>query len=204
MMKEACVKQLGGQLGRYMKIDSRYPGYLRTRVDFPLSKPLVPKLTIKIRGKGNMEILEKYENVPHFCFTCGRICHAATNCEEGNSVDQGINFAKELKAPPPRRTREISVPQGLSKASKSLFTTGLHQVPSLTRGHGGVPGGGASKGNMAYLGRPNQKIDQFPHTAQNQGLQHFISGLADGVKEMTVEGIVAKEIKHNNEQREGK
>jgi hypothetical protein len=117
MMKESCAKQLGGQLGKYIKMDSRYPVYLRIRVEFPLSKPMVPKLIVKIRGKGNMEIMVKYENVPHFCFTCGRIGHAAASCEEGDPVDQGIIFTEDLRESPPRRTREISISQGLTQGS---------------------------------------------------------------------------------------
>jgi hypothetical protein len=35
MMKECFAKQLGGQLGKYIKMDSRYPGYLWVRVDYP-------------------------------------------------------------------------------------------------------------------------------------------------------------------------
>jgi hypothetical protein len=28
VMMESCAKQLGGQVGKYIKMDSRYPGYL--------------------------------------------------------------------------------------------------------------------------------------------------------------------------------
>jgi hypothetical protein len=35
MMKESCAKVLGNQLGKYVSMDAKYPGYLRVRVDFP-------------------------------------------------------------------------------------------------------------------------------------------------------------------------
>jgi hypothetical protein len=71
MMKESFAKQLGGQLGKYLKANTQYPGYMRVRVNYPLEKALVPSLTVKIKGRGAMKISVKYENVPHFCFTCG-------------------------------------------------------------------------------------------------------------------------------------
>jgi hypothetical protein len=37
---------------------------------------------------------QRYENVPHFCFTCGRVGHAAANCEEGKLEDHGIKFGE--------------------------------------------------------------------------------------------------------------
>jgi hypothetical protein len=40
MMKEGVAKVLGGQLGRFIKMDNRFPGYLRVRVEYPLEKPL--------------------------------------------------------------------------------------------------------------------------------------------------------------------
>jgi hypothetical protein len=40
-------------------------------------------LKVKIKGRGIMNIMLTYENVSHFCFTCGRMGHVAPNCEEG-------------------------------------------------------------------------------------------------------------------------
>jgi hypothetical protein len=66
-------------------VDTRYPSYLCVRVEFPLDKPLVPNMKVKIKGKRVMVINLRYENVPHFCFTWGRMGHAVVNCEvEGN------------------------------------------------------------------------------------------------------------------------
>jgi hypothetical protein len=77
MMKEAIARQLGGQVGNFIEMDVRYLGYMSVRVDFPLSKALVPRLKSKIKGNGITATDVRYENVPHFCFTCGRLGHAA-------------------------------------------------------------------------------------------------------------------------------
>jgi hypothetical protein len=56
-----------------------------------------------------MPITLMYENVPHLCFSCGCIGHAAMNYEEASSEEQGIRYGEELRASPPRRVKAISV-----------------------------------------------------------------------------------------------
>jgi hypothetical protein len=64
MMKEDVATQLGSPLGRYIKMDTRYPGYMCVRVDFPLVNPLMPSIiTLRIKARCAMEIKLKYENV---------------------------------------------------------------------------------------------------------------------------------------------
>jgi hypothetical protein len=75
-------------------------------VGFPLSKALVPQLTIRIKGKGLMNITVRYENILHFCFSCGRIGHAAMNCEVAEE-DPSVKFGEEVHVSPPRRSRNI-------------------------------------------------------------------------------------------------
>jgi hypothetical protein len=70
LMNEAFGMQLGGQLGKFIKMDGRFPSYMRIRVLYPLEKPLQPELKIKIKGRGVMAIMLRYKNVPHFCFSC--------------------------------------------------------------------------------------------------------------------------------------
>ncbi|KAK3135743.1 hypothetical protein QOZ80_5BG0422860 [Eleusine coracana subsp. coracana] len=107
LMNKVFAEKLGGKLGEVVKVDTRFAGYMRVRVNFPLDKPLVPETSIKIRERGMMAITIWYENVPHFCFACGRIGHAKMNCEEGIDDELGIQFGEELRASPPRRQREI-------------------------------------------------------------------------------------------------
>jgi hypothetical protein len=81
MMKEGFAKESSGQLGL------RYPGYMRVRVEYPLHMAVTPELKVKIRGRGLMSIIIRYENVPYFCFTCRRIGHAAANYEQGDAEE---------------------------------------------------------------------------------------------------------------------
>jgi hypothetical protein len=94
----------------------RFPGYLRIRVNYPLGKPLMPSLMVKVKGRGPMMITLRYEKVPHFFFPCGRIDHAMVNCEV-KMEKQGVAFGEELRASPPRCTKEIIVKSMASRAA---------------------------------------------------------------------------------------
>jgi hypothetical protein len=75
MMKEVFAKQLSGQLGKFLKMNLRFTGYMCVGVEYPLHKALILELKVKIKGRGLMLIIVRYENVPYFCFTCKRIGH---------------------------------------------------------------------------------------------------------------------------------
>jgi hypothetical protein len=126
MMKEQVAKQLGGNLGTYFKMDCRYPGYMRIRVDYPLDKPLPTQLFVKIKGRGQMPITLRYENVPHFCFACGCIGHTAVNCQEIPSNEQDIRFGEELRASLQKRVKTIYVQLVDGRVARPLF-----QVPGV-------------------------------------------------------------------------
>jgi hypothetical protein len=121
MMEEIYARQLG----RYINMDPRYAGYLRVRVEFLLSKTLVPSISDRVKGRGMMNIMIHYENVPHFYFVCGRMGHAALNCEEGIG-DRSIKFGEDLRASPPKRVREINMKQVSPRVARPLFQTRSH------------------------------------------------------------------------------
>jgi hypothetical protein len=123
MMKEIFAKQIGCQLGKYIKINTRFPSYMRVRVEYPLHMALVPELKVKIKGRGLMLVVVQYKNVPLFCFTWGRMGHAVANCEQGEAEEHAIKYGGELRASPPRWVREITLRQPDSKVAKTLFQT---------------------------------------------------------------------------------
>jgi hypothetical protein len=50
--------------------------FVRAKVAFRLEDPLQPTVEIKIKNKGVMSFEVRYENVPFFCFNCGRMGHS--------------------------------------------------------------------------------------------------------------------------------
>jgi hypothetical protein len=136
MMKEGFAKQLGEQSGR---------------IEYPHTKPLVPSLKVKIKGRGTMLINLRYENVPHFCFTCGRLGHAALNCEEDGSNEGSIKFGEELRASPPKRVCEISIKHVAPRVAKPLFQAGMHNIKSALSGsHAGSASWGYQQEHDRY------------------------------------------------------
>jgi hypothetical protein len=101
---------------------------------------------VKVNVQGQMMINLRYESVPHFCFSCGRIGHAALNCEDSSLEDHGVAYGEELRASPSRRVKEIMVKPTSSKVARPLFQ--VSDMPS----HGKQTvaqsmGGGTSSGD---------------------------------------------------------
>jgi hypothetical protein len=100
-----------------------------------------------------MSVMLRYENVPHFCFMCGRLGHGAANCDEEEGVQGGIQFGEDLRASPPKRVREIRLTHASSKATCPLFQVGSYPSSQSSVGSNAESG---SKGKHA-----NQ--DSQPH-----------------------------------------
>jgi hypothetical protein len=187
MMKEASRKEHGSQLGKYIKMDNRFPGYMRIRVLYPLDKSLLPELKVRIKGRGVINIMLRYENVPHFCFSCGKIGHAAPNCEEEDSAEQGIRFGEELRASPPRRAKEILIKPVAPRTMRSLFQM-MAQGASYFHGSQGSYNRLGASGN-----REGSKAEQLdghrPRAEPVPDLNIRVTEvLVEGVREMSVEG----------------
>lgn len=74
--------------------------YKRVKIDFPLDKAIVPTMRRKVEGFEWMELAVQYENIPHFCFVCGRIGHADWECPEEEEREDGVKFGKALCCSP--------------------------------------------------------------------------------------------------------
>jgi hypothetical protein len=64
---------------------------------------------IRLRGKGDMKVHVRYENVSFFCFICGRIGHSDKDWPDGEVEDGAFNYGVELRASPPKHLREVRV-----------------------------------------------------------------------------------------------
>jgi hypothetical protein len=175
MMKEAVAKQLGSQLGKFIKMDVNFPGYMHVRVEYPLHMALAPELKVKIKGRGVMQITVQYENVSFFCFTCGRMGHAAINCNQGEPEEQAVRYGEELCASPPQRARVITMRQPDLKVVRSLFQATAQEGISI----------GARPGRPRWSAEQKEKervADNAVHAKEekgNDGMQNgkgFVQG----------------------------
>ncbi|KAF2950753.1 hypothetical protein DAI22_01g209766 [Oryza sativa Japonica Group] len=134
MMTTGFARSLGGKIGEVLEVGGAIHDFLRVKVAFPLSSPLKPLLRIWIKDKGVMSFPVKYENVPFFCFSCGRIGHAERECPEVGSSSAQVRFGKELRASPLKRKLQSFAPSSIStpKAAKVLNFSGAQREKVLT------------------------------------------------------------------------
>lgn len=134
MMTTGFARSLGGKIGEVLEVGGAIHDFLRVKVAFPLSSPLKPLLRIWIKDKGVMSFPVKYENVPFFCFSCGRIGHAERECPEVGSSSAQVRFGKELRASPLKRKLQSFASSSIStpKAAKVLNFSGAQREKVLT------------------------------------------------------------------------
>ncbi|CAO2141996.1 unnamed protein product [Urochloa humidicola] len=73
----------------------RNKNFLRAWVALPLDEPLKPEVEATIKDTGLMKFEVGYENVPFFCFICGRMGHSKRECpkEEEDSEEEELEEA---------------------------------------------------------------------------------------------------------------
>lgn len=133
MTTQDYAKSFGSKLGNFMEYGGKVRNFLRFRVECPLSKPLKASFKLKIEGKVSM-IPVKYKNVPHFCFVCGVIGHAKSNCENEELRSKGIRFGKEMQASPFKRryNTRFTIPAAGMPVARNLNFAGGQQRATKT------------------------------------------------------------------------
>ncbi|CAO2045268.1 unnamed protein product [Urochloa humidicola] len=93
------ARVLGAKIGKVLEVGELRKNYKRVRMDFPLEKPLMKTVEQVVKDEGLMVFRLRYENVPFFCFGCGRIGHAKEECPDEDDTGDS-NFAKGLRCSP--------------------------------------------------------------------------------------------------------
>jgi len=178
MITEGFARALGAKIGRVLEVGRAIMDYKRVRVDFPLANPLMPVVCQKVRGSGEMMFKVRYENVPNFCFGCGRIGHAQEDCPDENLTKGGVIFAKALQCSPQKNEvgRSMTIPSGDMGARRGLNFCGEQRERVLSTGSTSVSN--------------NRKRDVKGNS--HAGIPAAVSAeLVKGVQQMAVVGIGA-------------
>ncbi|XP_058761605.1 uncharacterized protein LOC131634999 [Vicia villosa] len=150
LRSEAMARKLGGILGTFEEMDLREAHrngrFLRIKVSLDLKQPLKRGTVMQFKEK-NLRVHFKYERLPTFCFTCGRVGHQLKDCEAARDLseegfeeleEQDLSYGAWLRASPlPRVPEEPKKKEtNSSSCSKSLFNISSGQSHYEMKGKG--------------------------------------------------------------------
>ncbi|KAF8680644.1 hypothetical protein HU200_045674 [Digitaria exilis] len=185
MKKESFVSALGAKVGRVMEIGEEVKDFKR------------------VKDRGFMEFEVKYEDVPYFCFCCGRIGHSERECPEEDLSLESARFGVGLRASPFKRAmgRQLAFYTASPAAQKVLNFSG-HQKEKVafftgsTTSRGGQDGrsrsgrsmhvGGEGSGGVSSQSGGNSSKSQSRLSKEQE------SELAGGVQNMVVDDTTGK------------
>ncbi|CAO2149528.1 unnamed protein product [Urochloa humidicola] len=195
-MTVGFMKALGRKFGNVVEVGEIYKNYRRVRVEIPLEKPLMATVDIDVKGEGNMVFAVRYENVPHFCFTCGRLGHAKDDCPD--EVDgAGVIFPKLLRCSPQKwdAGRTMSISSGEHRAKRVLNFSGAQKERMMAAaGSSNTPSrGGHASVNNKGRGREGEEnsfgsAGNRQHAARAHVQEEVEENLSKGLDNMAVDG----------------
>lgn len=114
------------------------------RVDFALADALKGVVQIKVKGKGYMAFEVKYQDVPHFCFCCGRIGHSERECPDEDLCMEMPRFGVELRACTFKRAlgRQLASYMATPAVKKGLNISGAQKIKVTSMAGSSSVGGG--------------------------------------------------------------
>jgi hypothetical protein len=184
-MTKAIGSKIGNSLGVLETVDIAGEGVewgsvMRIRVVIDIQKPLERGRSLTIAGKAHW-VRFQYENLPVFCFNCGRIAHEENGCPARPRPDQRKEWGVWLRAEKFRK-------QGLSRGAG-------RQPPELTQGRisGNTINGGwnQTENESAEIGG-NPKPNQHPNKVCARNNFNDIQYLP----KIAVGGVIAGKIRN--------
>uniref|UniRef100_A0A2N9GET6 CCHC-type domain-containing protein n=1 Tax=Fagus sylvatica TaxID=28930 RepID=A0A2N9GET6_FAGSY len=87
LVSDTNVKKIGQKVGRVIEVDMAskvsmiWQKYVRVRVEIEVDKPLIAGMFAP-RPDREVWIQLKYEKIPEFCYSCGKLGHVQQDCED--------------------------------------------------------------------------------------------------------------------------
>ncbi|KAJ4835739.1 hypothetical protein Tsubulata_031697 [Turnera subulata] len=105
-------KKLGVLMEVYQEEDWDMLSIMRVRVGLNLRNPLRTTLLVAAEEEEAFVVSFRYEQLPNFCFLCGRLGHGMKDCgykSDEEIHDEGsLSYTEELRAPPFRKNFTVS------------------------------------------------------------------------------------------------
>ena len=181
MITDGFTRALGSKLGTVIVVGKAVQNYKRVKVEFPLAKSLQHMVEQRVKGKGLMVFLVKYENTPHFCFGCGRIGHAQEECPDEESIAGGVRFGKALRCSPQKMgtVRSMTIPAEDSGVRRALHFSGDQRGRMMVAAFSSN-----SKRGEGLAGQRRKLREEEPVTSPGKGNHgsEIPEELVDGVK----------------------
>jgi hypothetical protein len=161
-MTKAIGSKIGESLGILEAVDTEGEGVewgsvLRIRVIIDIQKPLERGRSLTIAGKAQW-VSFKYENLPIFCFNCGRIVHGEGGCPNRSQKELKKEWGVWLRA-------EKFNKQGMGRGGE-WHQTGRHNsdIPSMGGGNQPEKGSHGMRGNPTPHHHPHMESAIHGHS----------------------------------------
>lgn len=108
-------------------------GFLRARVTIAVHKPLRRWILIESAKRNKMECYDiEYKQIPHFCFSCGRLGHSDLFCPTPGTRDEkgDLPFKSSLRAPEDRKKTNSGENTSKEKHEQQQSTRKSHSSSS--------------------------------------------------------------------------
>lgn len=118
----------------------------------------------------------RYENVPHFCFVCGRIGHAERECPEEDAREGGPKFGKTLRCSPQKWDvgKRFTIPAGEQRAKRGLNFSGDQREKVMAEANSSNRSPMENRGSVQRRGRDVRQ-------------EAVVAALAKGVASLSVD-----------------